>query len=447
MKTIKIIVLIISAMMPMVLSAQSDDNPRKAITLTEQEQELVKHNGDFAFNLLRKCSENSKNLILSPLSITYALGMLNNAATGQTQQEINNVLGFGEAGADAINAFCRKMLTESPTLDKNTKVLLSNAVFVNQGYQLQQSFVQKANEFYDVTPEIRNFNDGETLDIINQWANDHTEGMIKKIMDDSEFNPYLRCYLLNTVYFKGIWTSPFIETCTQNELFNNSETVPMMNQTDYFKYAENDYYQYVELPYGNGAYTMSIILPREDKTVFDLFSVLNGHNWYSGTSFQEVNLKLPRFEIDTNLDLEKIMSALGMPRAFNMDEAEFPYFCIDHPIFIGKMKQVAKIKVMESGTEAAAVTIIGGGSSDYNTEPVYFHANRPFLYLISEQSTKTIYFLGIYSGESNISTTIRPSLSDHSHSFSTPIYNIYGHQVSHPSKGIYIQNGKKIAIK
>ena len=129
----------------------TDFNAPKYIELTQDEQRLVEQNNDFAFRLMREVSR-GQDLILSPLSITYALGMLNNGAAGQTQQEISTVLGGADVGSpDAINQFCRKMMTESGVLDGTTKVSIANTIFVNQPYQLKPSFVEKANTYYDYT--------------------------------------------------------------------------------------------------------------------------------------------------------------------------------------------------------------------------------------------------------------------------------------------------------
>ena len=227
--------------------------------------------------------------------------MLNNGADGQTLKEINQTLGFGEAGADAINAFCQKMLKESNTLDEKTKALIANTIFVNEGlgYRLQEGFVDKVNTYYDAQPQNRDFNDGETMDDINQWASDHTMGMIPTVLDSLTFDPTVVSYLLNALYFKGIWSSPFRKENTQDEPFGGGEDVPMMHQEKSVRYAENDLYQAVRLPYGNGAYRMDIFLPREDKTVGEVLESLNGSNWQPKYEYRSVDLKLPRFEILT----------------------------------------------------------------------------------------------------------------------------------------------------
>ena len=376
--------------------------------------------------------------------------MLNNGAEGETLQEINQTLSFGEAGADAINAFCQKMLKESNTLDEKTKALIANTIFVNEGcgYRLQEGFIDKANTFYDAQPQNRDFNDGETMDVINQWASDHTEGMIPTVLDTLTYRPDNVSYLLNALYFKGIWSSPFRKENTQDEPFGGGDDVPMMHQEKSVRYAENDFYQAVRLPYGNGAYRMDIFLPREDKTVGEVLESLNGSNWQPKYEYRSVDLKLPRFETDTNQGLIEIMSDLGMPSAFSVFNAEFPYFC-NVPIFISQMFQVAKIKLDEEGTEAAAVTVIGEATSGMPPVPKPFHANRPFLYIISEQSTGAIFFIGQYTGgvTADIRTGIIGTKAEPKSAANNQIYNLAGQKVNASYKGIVIQNGKKYIIK
>lgn len=387
------------------------DNPLRLIELTRTEQQLVEGNNDFAFRLFRQSSDPQKDQIVSPISITYALGMLNNGAAGDTQAQINKVLGFGDTGADGINAFCQKMLIEAPNLDKLTRVMIANTIFMNKDYTLKPDFTKKANDYYLAQPETRDFADGKTLDVINQWASDHTEKMIEQVLNEDEFNPTAVSYLLNAIYFKGAWTQKFDANETQMEIFEHAGPnkflleKPMMHQKNHFPYTENDLCQAVSLPYGNHAYTMTLLLPREGKQVSDVLNTLTAETWRSNYQYMgiaNVDLKLPRFESNTNLNLVKIMSSLGMPNAFDPYKAEFPNFC-DAYTYIGLMKQVARIKLDETGTEAAAVTVI---DMDLAAAPdelpvikdVVLHANRPFLYVISEWSTGTIFFIGQYMG-------------------------------------------------
>ena len=391
-----------------------ENNEQTPISLTQAEQQLVTSNNDFAFNLFRLAGprvpsepagqEPEKGTILSPISITYALGMLNNGAAGETQQQINKVLGFDNA--DEVNAFCKKMLTEALHLDKLTKVQIANNIYVNKDYTLNPVFVEKANDFYDAQPETRDFADGKTRDVINQWASDHTEKMIEEVLSEDEFNPGAVSYLLNAIYFKGTWEVQFKKEETKEEAFKSTgKNVPMMHMEQEFLYADKGDYEALKLSYGNGAYSMTILLPKEGKSTYDIAQGLTAESWktmwQSGVPSEGaiVDVKLPRFETNTDLDLVETMSRLGMPNAFDPQTAEFPDFC-NTPTFIGLMKQVARIKVSEEGTEAAAVTVIGMENSVTPSEPIHvnFHADHPFIYMISEKSTGTIFFIGHYTG-------------------------------------------------
>ena len=199
----------------------SEDNQRQDIILNSAQTEMVNESNDFAFNLFRQVSS-EKSEIVSPISITYALGMLNNGAAGETQAQINKVLGFSTTDADGINEFCKKMLAEAPKLHKQTKVMIANNIYFNsdKGYELKPDFVSKAKLYYEADVENRSFTDGQTMNAINQWANDHTEKMINKVLDESSFDPDAVSYLLNAIYFKGSWSEKFETSATTDETFH-----------------------------------------------------------------------------------------------------------------------------------------------------------------------------------------------------------------------------------
>ena len=279
------------------------------------------------------------------------------------------------------------------------------------------------------------------MDVINQWASDHTEGLIKEVLDADTFNPDAVSYLLNALYFKGMWSCPFDAADTREELFGSGAKVPMMHRPyTSSDYTENELYQAVNLPYGNGAYLMTVFLPRKDKTIDDVLESLNGSNWQVKNSRCDVDLKLPRFETDTKLELVKIMADLGMPTAFTA-AADFPYFC-NVPIYISNMFQVAKIKLDEEGTEAAAVTVIEEKATSMPSV-AEFHATRPFFYVISEQSTGSIFFMGQYMGNitADIQTVNRAPLTNNHY------YNLQGQRISSLQKGLNIVNGRKVLVK
>ena len=384
-----------------------------SLELTRAELEMVKSSNEFAFNLFRTAQDEKESQILSPISITFALGMLNNGAAGETQQQINKVLGFADGGAEGINDFCYKMLEMAPTLDPLTKVMIANTIYMNEPYELMPDFILKANAFYHAEPETRDFSDGETRDVINKWAADHTEQMIKEVLKEDEFNPSSVSYLLNAIYFKGNWAKKFDKAETRDEHFVNvlledeTETLeikpqPMMHQRDKFDYCEIDDYQALRLPYGSGSFVMTVLLPKTDSRAVpkvptaEVWEQLNQRMHST-----QVDVKLPRFESDTDINLVPVMRKLGMVDAFSPYTADFSRFCVwsKARIYIGLMKQVAKIKLDEEGTEAAAVTVIDmkDGSAGVDDYPV-FHANHPFLYVISEQKTGAVFFIGQFTG-------------------------------------------------
>ena len=375
------------------------------LKLTRAEQQFVTESNDFAFDLFRQVQDEQKSQLLSPVSIVHALGMLNNGAVGETQNQICRALGFGDSAADSINLFCLKMLRRMPGLDRQTQVMIANTIYMNQGYELLPEFVSKARTFYDADPETRDFHDGKTRDVINQWASDHTEGMIEEVLSESEFNPNAVSYLLNAIYFKGTWAHQFRKNLTYRKEFNHAgETeeltyCDMMQQEERFNYAENRDVQALQMPYGNGSFVMTILLPKmvEGKPSNRLPSVPAGDEWRllnKQMSSVKVRVMLPRFETNTNIDLIPIMQKLGMTKAFT-DDADFQNFC-NKPTFISLMKQSARIKVNEEGTEAAAVTT--GGVQASLVDWVDFTADHPFLYVISEQQTGAVLFIGQYTG-------------------------------------------------
>ena len=271
----------------MALTTLAQDYEPKTITLTDAERRLVEQNSDFAFNLFRK-TRGTDNHVISPLSITYALGMLNNGADGVTREEICRVLSGGQetgyADIATMNAFCRKMLTESNLLDEDTRVAIANTIYFNgdrKELSLKTAFKNAAAAYYDATPSVLSFSDKATLGIINQWATDHTDGMIHDLLKESDMeDPNLVSFLLNAICFKGAWVNQFDEKQTQYSYFDNAKrTAMMMWQHNEFRYAENNLYQSIILPYGNGSYQMTIFLPWPWKKLDDVVTALNGTNW------------------------------------------------------------------------------------------------------------------------------------------------------------------------
>ena len=394
------------------------------IQLTEAQRVFANDNNQFTLNFLKTVNDvdkSGKGFIYSPLSITYVLGMVNDAAIGQTEKEIEQTLGFHEGGIKAVNEYCKRLIDGLPKVDENVKLNIANAIFVNKHYTLKEQFQKDMNDYYDAKAEALDFSSPQTLGHINGWCNEKTNGMIPTILD--EVNPNMMSYLLNAIYFKADWASKFDQKNTKEEEFlsENQEKilkeVPMMHQNVLISYLKNDTYSAVVIPYGSGLWNMTVLLPEEGKTTDDVIkeiaksSVVNNRGWCEtgGNYFQgyEVDLKLPRFETDSDTDqlgindgLVGLMKKMGINLAFDSYFAEIPNMC-EAPVYIAMMRQKAKIKVNEEGSDAAAVTVAGmmensAGPMEY--PKATFHANRPFVYVIQEASSGVILFVGKFTG-------------------------------------------------
>lgn len=391
----------------------------KPVQLTAEQTVFANDNNGFTLNFFQSLNGKTKNqsVICSPLSITYVLSMVNDAATGTTEQELEQTLGFHKGGIQAVNDYCKNLIDNLPHVDEKVQLDIANAIFVNDKYQLKKQFQQDMANYYDAKAEALDFSSPLTLDRINGWCDEKTRGMIPTILERVE--PLTVSYLLNAIYFKAEWASMFEKNGTREEVFTtpDGETrVPLMHQNVYMNYLRNDQYAAVSIPYGNGQWMMTAMLPEDGKTTDDVISSLAASGW--STDFLKnplrearryaVDLKLPRFETAFDTDdaggLIELLKGMGIRRAFDGNSAEISNMCENGNLYISMMKQKAKIKVNEEGSEAAAVTIAGvnftsAGGDTQEPPKATFHANRPFVYLIHEQSSGVILFVGKFMGK------------------------------------------------
>lgn len=396
----------ISACEPADPQQKHEPMPCKPYSLTRAQSGMVSGGNSYAFNLLEAVSKDEKfsgkDFMVSPLSVSLLLGAMNNGATGQTSEEILSALGFEDCTAADINEYSKTILQGCPGVDNLVKVKMANAVAVKEGLTLKNSFSEALSTYYDAYVRSMKF-DEMAVEEINSWCNEQTEGMIPEIID--KIHPATALIALNSIYFNGVWSAQFPKENTRKESFKGidgkSGKIAMMHVEEWFDHSSNDIWSTVRLPYGNGSYSMYVILPNEGHNITDVISALDADAWEAEKQRMQqrvVDIKLPAFETETEVDLIAIMKSLGMERAFDPYLAEFNEMLElpDGSIYLGLLKQKSKIKVNEEGTEAAAVTI--GGflvtSVQPPAEPVTFHADRPFVYLIQEQSSNAIFFIG-----------------------------------------------------
>ena len=416
MKTFLILTLMIAspffgscAAQKIAVNENPDSNERKAVQLDEAQQTYVEAGNDFAFRFLTLIDENEqKDWFVSPLSLQFLLGLVLDGARNETAAEICRTLGYPAGQSEAVDAYCRKMLDALPSLDKTTKLSLANAIFFNQEMKIQTPYKKRVEKAYDAEVESLDFRQKQaSLNVINGWCSKQTNGLIPSVLDDVD--PGMFAYLLNALYFKGSWMYPFNKRYTEKRTFTlesgEKKQIPMMMKERKYAYRENEAFQCVRLPYGNGAYSMVVLLPKKGHTVSELISLLNAENWKELRSHMSgntlINVWLPPFESKYHIKLNDILSTMGMPRSFG-PKADFKDMSKD-ALWLSFVQQDAVIKVDEEGTEAAAVTSAGMVGATAVAQPprvIDFHADHPFLYLITEASTGAILFAGKFSGKS-----------------------------------------------
>ena len=385
---------------------------RKDFVLTRSDLDFIQANNGFALDLFKRVAakEEGKSTLISPLSVTVDFGMVNNGAVGETRDEINRVLGYREGTVDGLNAFCQSMLVQSGKVDPSTTLNIANAAVINKmQVPLKDGFTKTIQSTYDAELIYKVFGQDDVMGLINDWCKKNTNGMIPELLTKQPKEDEY-AHFLNAVYFKGIWSMQFKKKDTKKTDFTLEDgdriSVDMMWQKDKFNYGSlSDVGRALCLPYGNQAYRMILLLPNEGKTIEDLKEALDADSWQTmvkGLSGCEVDVQLPAFETETPaLSLRDALKEMGIQKAFTTS-ADFSAMT-DQSIYIGDVFHKAKIKVDETGSEAAAVTdivmILGSSGLDSEPKVINFHCDRPFLYAITEVSSGAIFFLGQYTGK------------------------------------------------
>lgn len=372
---------------------------REDIDLTRSQEELVESGNFFAFSLFKQVNleAGNENFCISPYSVSQALSMTLNGAAGNTASEMISALGFEGYTQSEINAWQQIMNQALLSLDPLTNIGIANSIWIRDDYSVRKEFIDTNTYYYEA--EVQNLPfDAAALKAINDWCDVETKGRIDKILDKIE--PDYIMFLINALYFKGSWVQKFDKAKTAEADFylaNSSRTkVNMMYQNAEFPYYEDDTVQVVELPFGNEAFSMVFVLPRQGVDMDELVETLNTpkwDNWLQQLNEKEIYLKLPRFELEYEKDLKTTMCALGMQSVFDLQLADFSLINEARDLFIGLLKQKTFVKVDEEGAEAAAVTIVGMELTAAMPE-IQMTLDRPFLFVIKEKSTSCVLFMG-----------------------------------------------------
>ena len=351
----------------------------------------------FTFDLYKKVSSGTGNLFLSPYSISSALAMVYGGARGETADEINSALRFGGQGA-THPAFSYLRKTLNGIQEKgDVQINVANSLWPQKDYTFLPDYLAMAKEFYGVEIESVDYK-GDTEGArgrINNWVEAKTMDRIKNLIAEGMLDKATKLVLANAIYFKGNWATRFKKEATRDLPFFVSPSeqvdVPTMIQTGDFKIAFSDTFQALELPYKGDGLSMLVLLPQTADGLPELEKILSPE-MLSGLQFnqQEVFVQLPKFKLEWKFELGDTLAGMGMPSAFS-DQADLSGMDGSRSLSIGFMVHKAFVEVNEEGTEAAAATAVGIRATSM---PPMFEANRPFLFLIRENATGTILFIG-----------------------------------------------------
>ena len=373
------------------------DQPN-SIELNLKSAEIIQADQQFAFELFEKvCSVSTeKNIMISPLSVSYALGMTYNGASGTTLDAFVDVLHFDGLTNQEVNESYKDLVGQLVQLDDRVEFSLANSIWYREGANVLDSFISTNQEYFDAAVEEIDFNDPGAKDVINGWIEDKTNDKIQDMLD--AIPPGVYMYLINAIYFNAKWKYEFDKSDTYTGSFNLDDN--STREVDYMK-VEGDFYltshadySAVEMPYGDSAFSMVALLPHSEIPL-DTFirefglDTWNARDTYSST--QKVTIELPKFKYGFKDLLNQPLSDLGLAVAFG-NGADFSRITQETDLYISRVIHQSFIDVQEEGTEAAAATIVELRENAVQGSSIVF--SRPFMYVIKENSTGAVIFMG-----------------------------------------------------
>lgn len=370
------------------------------ITLNEKSLKLVQASNSFSFSLLNKCLDGTpENRMISPLSVSMALSMTLNGASGTTLADIQKTLGIDSLTKDEINSICQNLTNALLNADPGVTLQIANSIWIKKDYTVLEPFIAANQQYFRAQVSNIDFNTA-ALATINKWVSDNTNGKIPTILSSISSDEVM--FLINAIYFNGKWKYQFETSKTANEQFTCVDkklvSVPMMKMETKFGYTVQPGFKALKMPYGAGKFHMIFLLPDAGTTPDKLASTLNPESWNILNDALQNETKIPvwipKWKFSWEKTLNDVLSSLGMEVAFTPNKADFSAINPQNNLYISKVKHKTFIDVTESGTEAAAVTSVGIGVTSMPAEPLTFYLNRPFLFFIAEEDTGAILFAG-----------------------------------------------------
>lgn len=378
---------------------KAESSPKAQASPQSMNAKLIEANTRLSFKLFSAIlkQQPEQNIFISPASVAIALSMTYNGAKGETQQAIAQTLELQGMSIEDINQGYASLRATLAHLDPKVQLSLANSLWARKGEPFVPEFLQKNQDFYGAKITELDFSDPKTPSIINTWVNQSTNGKINQIIDGKEIEPDTILFLINAIYFKGLWTIPFDKTKTQElpfTLLNGTQKLqPIMFQQAQYGYYENNLFQAVTLPYGQERLSLYIFLPQKNVSLQTFYKNLNAENWEEWMNqfeAKQVLVGLPRFRLDYGLELNDTLKSLGMAIAFDVNQADFTGMT-PRSAYISRVKHNTFFEVNEEGSEAAGATSVQMGT---RAAPPQLIADRPFFCVIRDNQTKTILFMG-----------------------------------------------------
>jgi serine protease inhibitor len=373
--------------------------------LTSSETELIEADNSFGLKLFKEINAemSDSNVFISPLSISMALGMTYNGSAGSTEEAMRITLELGNLSRGEINESYKSLIELLMNIDSDVEFNIANSIWYKYDRPFKQDFFERCRDYFDARVSGLDFSQTEAVkDTINNWVEENTNGRIKDILD--YVHPLAVMYLVNAIYFNGNWAYQFNEEDTKDEPFHlpggGTKDCKMMEVKSYFKYFEDSLLQAIDIPYGNGNYSMTVIMPQYGEDIEEFISGLTKEKWdewMDGFTEDSVNLFLPKLKLEYKTDsiLKEVLKDMGMEIAFDPNIANFTDMADPSDIWIGRVIHKTFLEVDEEGTEAAAATVVEMWESSVpeETDPVMM-INRPFVFGIKENHSGTILFIG-----------------------------------------------------
>lgn len=334
------------------------------------------------------------NLLISPASVALALDMAFDGARGGTSQAMSRALQLGAVRPARLRRQAAALLNALRSTGSRERLTIADSLWLKSGIALRSSFLVHARQFYGARAASLDFRSPAAPATINSWVSCATNGKIQGIV--GHIPPQTILYLINAVYFHGLWATPFKSANTHPHVFTTPGgrvSVPLMNETGTFPYHANGHFRMISLPYGRGRFSLDVLLPHGSLAAFlPRLTAANWLTWVRQLHRQYGTIALPRFRVTDSLAVNGTLAALGMGTAFS-DHADFLGMC-RQPCRLSSVRQKTFLDVYERGTTAAAVTSVGVEPTAIQPQRFQMVVDRPFFLVIRDAATGTILFTG-----------------------------------------------------